>query len=455
MSAAGEAAGRDRARGARRRGHRRVPDRRPLRAHLADLHHGRLREGAALELRRARRHPGRGARAGRRTSLLLATAALRGVDGRARGRVRGSSPARRSAAICSGRSSSAIHAICQWCVGNDVVIATLAVLCSARFLREPADRCTRWAARRMTRRGCAALRGDVRDLGHPVPDDPRRGAGADAGDARLRAHGARRAAPAAGRGVAAELRPLLRVWWPLLVYTVIEIGDAVAPARARRDEADELADRAADRGRAARRRRRRRGSPATASGSERGAGSACSSARRRRGARRSRPRQRRARSPVAEVGAVAVCYAIGPIILVARAGGRPGARRGRGLARPHRLVYAPHRGRPGTRSRPRASVCCRSSDWRVICTALAFLVFFALIAEVGPVACDGHHLRQSRGRRASRRHDPRREAHSRHGRRLRRSSSRAASSPRAAPERSPSPETREETRRYTPLGTGA
>jgi uncharacterized membrane protein len=30
-----------------------------------------------------------------------------------------------------------IHAICIWCVGNDVVMATLAVLCAARFLREP------------------------------------------------------------------------------------------------------------------------------------------------------------------------------------------------------------------------------------------------------------------------------------------------------------------------------
>jgi uncharacterized membrane protein len=30
-----------------------------------------------------------------------------------------------------------IHAICIWCVGSDVVMATLAVLCSARFLREP------------------------------------------------------------------------------------------------------------------------------------------------------------------------------------------------------------------------------------------------------------------------------------------------------------------------------
>jgi uncharacterized membrane protein len=31
-----------------------------------------------------------------------------------------------------------IHAICIWCVGNDVAMALLALLCSARFLREPA-----------------------------------------------------------------------------------------------------------------------------------------------------------------------------------------------------------------------------------------------------------------------------------------------------------------------------
>ena len=30
-----------------------------------------------------------------------------------------------------------IHAICIWCVGSDVVMVILAVLCSARFLREP------------------------------------------------------------------------------------------------------------------------------------------------------------------------------------------------------------------------------------------------------------------------------------------------------------------------------
>jgi len=30
-----------------------------------------------------------------------------------------------------------IHAICQWCVANDVVIASLALLCAWRLLREP------------------------------------------------------------------------------------------------------------------------------------------------------------------------------------------------------------------------------------------------------------------------------------------------------------------------------
>jgi uncharacterized membrane protein len=30
-----------------------------------------------------------------------------------------------------------IHAICQWCIGNDVIIAVVAVLCVARMLTEP------------------------------------------------------------------------------------------------------------------------------------------------------------------------------------------------------------------------------------------------------------------------------------------------------------------------------
>lgn len=30
-----------------------------------------------------------------------------------------------------------IHAICQWCVGNDAIVAVVAVLCVARMLTEP------------------------------------------------------------------------------------------------------------------------------------------------------------------------------------------------------------------------------------------------------------------------------------------------------------------------------
>jgi uncharacterized membrane protein len=30
-----------------------------------------------------------------------------------------------------------IHAICQWCIGNDVIIAVVAVLCVTRMLTEP------------------------------------------------------------------------------------------------------------------------------------------------------------------------------------------------------------------------------------------------------------------------------------------------------------------------------
>lgn len=32
-----------------------------------------------------------------------------------------------------------IHALCQWCLANDAVIALVAVLCAARLLVEPAD----------------------------------------------------------------------------------------------------------------------------------------------------------------------------------------------------------------------------------------------------------------------------------------------------------------------------
>jgi len=40
-----------------------------------------------------------------------------------------------------------IHAICQWCLGNDVIISVVAVLCVARLLTEPEPQSEPAAAR--------------------------------------------------------------------------------------------------------------------------------------------------------------------------------------------------------------------------------------------------------------------------------------------------------------------
>jgi len=67
--------------------------------------------------------------------LLLATA-VRGVRAALAGAV-----IALTGAVFSGyllwAQLARIHAICQWCVGNDVVIAVVAVLCVARVLTEP------------------------------------------------------------------------------------------------------------------------------------------------------------------------------------------------------------------------------------------------------------------------------------------------------------------------------
>ena len=272
-----------------------------------------------------------------------------------------------------------IHAICIWCVGNDVVMATLAVLCSARFLREP-DSTADDPAR------VAALRGDVRHLGHPVPDDPRRRPRADARDARLRAHRA--------RGGCSSCRPRpggtssgrsSRVWWPLLALHGDRDRRAVAPARAGRDEAHELADRPAVAARAARRRRHR---PAHR---RPGADGRAALARPPRRDRAASPRSSGSTSaasralPVAEVGAVAVCYAIGPIILSRSLADVPalGVVAARSLLTA--VVYAPVRDRAGTglvaaaerrpvRGRPGGDL-----------HRARVPLFLALIAEAGPV----------------------------------------------------------------------
>ncbi len=89
--------------------------------------------------------------------------------------------------------------------------------------------------------------------------------------------------------------------------------------------------------------------------------------------------------PIAEVAVVAVCYAIGPIILSRQLAAAPPlgvVAASLGLTA---LVYAPIAGFQLPAAVPRASVLLSVVGLGVLCTALAFLLFLALIAEVGPV----------------------------------------------------------------------
>jgi drug/metabolite transporter (DMT)-like permease len=89
--------------------------------------------------------------------------------------------------------------------------------------------------------------------------------------------------------------------------------------------------------------------------------------------------------PVAEVGAVAVCYAIGPIILFRSLADVPPLGVVAGSLLLAALAYAPLGIAQAPTSMPRASVVLSVIGLAVICTALAFIIFLALIAEVGPV----------------------------------------------------------------------
>jgi drug/metabolite transporter (DMT)-like permease len=88
---------------------------------------------------------------------------------------------------------------------------------------------------------------------------------------------------------------------------------------------------------------------------------------------------------LAEVGAVAVCYAVGPIILSRSLSGEPALGVVAASLILTTLVYAPFAAASWPASMPSAHVVESVLGLAVICTALAFLVFFALIGEVGPV----------------------------------------------------------------------
>jgi uncharacterized membrane protein len=67
---------------------------------------------------------------------IMATAAIRGVPAALAGAVIALAGAAFSGYLLWAQLAR-IHAICQWCVGNDVVIAVVAALCVARVLTEP------------------------------------------------------------------------------------------------------------------------------------------------------------------------------------------------------------------------------------------------------------------------------------------------------------------------------
>jgi len=68
-------------------------------------------------------------------AAVLVTAALRGVPAALAGATIALAGAAFSGYLLWAQLAR-IHAICQWCIGNDVVAAVVAVLCVARVLTE-------------------------------------------------------------------------------------------------------------------------------------------------------------------------------------------------------------------------------------------------------------------------------------------------------------------------------
>ena len=88
---------------------------------------------------------------------------------------------------------------------------------------------------------------------------------------------------------------------------------------------------------------------------------------------------------LAEVAGVAVCYAVGPIVLSRYLAGTPALGVVTASLVLTAVVYAPLAALRWPDELPSAHVVESVVALAVVCTALAFLIFFALIAEVGPV----------------------------------------------------------------------
>jgi drug/metabolite transporter (DMT)-like permease len=86
-----------------------------------------------------------------------------------------------------------------------------------------------------------------------------------------------------------------------------------------------------------------------------------------------------------ELAVVAVCYAVGPLILARRLGGVPALGIVAASLALSALVYAPLAAANWPSTFPSAHVVESVVGLAVVCSAAAFLIFFALIREVGPL----------------------------------------------------------------------
>jgi drug/metabolite transporter (DMT)-like permease len=90
-------------------------------------------------------------------------------------------------------------------------------------------------------------------------------------------------------------------------------------------------------------------------------------------------------APLVEVGLVAVCYAVGPLILQRHLAHLPAMGVIAASLAVTALVYLPITAFSLPRHTPSTAAIASVVGLAVVCTALAFVVFFALIGEIGPV----------------------------------------------------------------------
>ena len=196
-----------------------------------------------------------------------------------------------------------------------------------------------------------------------------------------------------------EVRPVLARWKPLAALRRRRDHGPVAAARPCRAADLLVADRAAGRrGPAVRGAGLPADRPAPRGSPDAQLGRAGARLRRRRVAWSASTSATSTLLPIVEVLGVAVCYAAGPLILSRWLSDLPGLGVMACALTLTTIVFAPYGARRSrsTAYRPRRGGA--SSVLALVCTALAFVLFFLLIAEVGPDPRDGDHLRQPGGR---------------------------------------------------------